>query len=162
MEEVIKNLNGNYYNFEGEKKVSVNVPVEIILFGGRADDEQSVMRQWAEKYPNVHLASEYCKNLREELRLMAELDVMVSMDSANMHLASLVGTRVVSIWGATHPYAGFLGWGQSMDDCIQRNDLKCRPCSIYGNKPCLRGDMACMDISPETIVSKLKTEKKTY
>ena len=147
MEEVIRNFNGN---------------VEIILFGGRADEEQSVMRQWAEKYPNVHLASEYCKNLREELQLMAELDVMVSMDSANMHLASLVGTRVVSIWGATHPYAGFLGWGQSMDDCIQRNDLKCRPCSIYGNKPCLRGDMACMDILPETIVSKLKTEKKTY
>ena len=140
MEEVIRNVNGN---------------VEIILFGGRADEEQSVMRKWAEKYPNVHLASEYCKNLREELQLMAELDVMVSMDSANMHLASLVGTRVVSIWGATHPYAGFLGWGQSMDDCIQRNDLKCRPCSIYGNKPCLRGDMACMDISPEKVVDRL-------
>nr|AIA95806.1 CAZy families GT9 protein [uncultured Prevotella sp.] len=44
---------------------------------------------------------------------------MVSMDSANMHLASLTGTRVLSIWGNTHPYMGFLGYGQSMDDVIQ-------------------------------------------
>lgn len=128
---------------------------QIYLFGG-GGAERAKMQEWAEKYPNVHLASEYCKNLREELQLMAKLDVMLSMDSANMHLASLVGTRVVSIWGATHPYAGFLGWGQSMDDCIQRHDLKCRPCSIYGNKPCLRGDMACMDISPETISCKVQ------
>ena len=99
-------------------------------------------------------------SLYYELQLMKDLDVMLSMDSANMHLASLVGTRVVSIWGATHPWAGFLGWGQSEDDCVQRNDLKCRPCSIYGNKPCLRGDMECMNISEEEIVEKIvKSEK---
>lgn len=131
-----------------------DIAKNIILFGG-GGEERAKMQEWADKYPNVHLASEYCKNLREELQLMKSLDVMLTMDSANMHLASLVGTRVVSIWGATHPYAGFLGWGQSMDDCIQRNDLKCRPCSIYGNKPCLRGDMACMDISPEIISCKV-------
>ena len=132
-----------------------DIAKNIILFGG-GGEERAKMQEWADKYPNVHLASEYCKNLREELQLMKKLDVMLTMDSANMHLASLVGTRVVSIWGATHPYAGFLGWGQSMDDSIQRNDLKCRPCSIYGNKPCLRGDMACMDIAPEIISCKVR------
>jgi ADP-heptose:LPS heptosyltransferase len=132
-----------------------DIAKNIILFGG-GGEERAKMQEWADKYPNVHLASEYCKNLREELQLMKSLDVMLTMDSANMHLASLVGTRVVSIWGATHPYAGFLGWGQSMDDSIQRNDLKCRPCSIYGNKPCLRGDMACMDIAPEIISCKVQ------
>ena len=132
-----------------------DIAKNIILFGG-GGEERAKMQEWADKYPNVHLASEYCKNLREELQLMKSLDVMLTMDSANMHLASLVGTRVVSIWGATHPYAGFLGWGQSMDDCIQRSDLKCRPCSIYGNKPCLRGDMACMDIAPEIISCKVR------
>ena len=82
------------------------------------------------------------------------LRVMVSMDSANMHLASLVGTRVVSIWGATHPNAGFLGIGQSESDCIQR-DLKCRPCSVYGNKRCKYGDYRCLDIEPEEIVARI-------
>ena len=76
------------------------------------------------------------------------------MDSANMHLASLAGTRVVSIWGGTHPYAGFLGYGQSMSDCIQRQ-LDCRPCSVYGAKKCKFGDFRCMDIEPEEVVRKV-------
>lgn len=37
-------------------------------------------------------------NMRTELNLMSHLDVMLSMDSANMHLASLVNIPVVSIW----------------------------------------------------------------
>ncbi len=94
-------------------------------------------------------------SLYYELQLMKDLDVMLSMDSGNMHMASLMGTRVVSIWGATHPWAGFLGWQQSEDDCVQRCDLKCRPCSIYGNKPCLRGDMECMNIEPLKVVEQL-------
>ena len=43
-----------------------------------------------------------------------------------MHFASLVGTRVISIWGATHPYAGFYGYHQDSGDVIQEN-LPCRP-----------------------------------
>ena len=69
---------------------------------------------------------------------------MISMDSANMHLASLVGTRCISVWGQTHPYAGFLGYGQSEEDIVQVNDLSCRPCSVFGNKECYRGDWACL------------------
>ena len=88
---------------------------------------------------------------------MSHLDVMISMDSANMHLASLTATPVVSVWGATHPYAGFMGYNQSDDNAVQL-DMPCRPCSIFGNKPCFRGDYACMnDIQPETIVAKAET-----
>ena len=73
------------------------------------------------------------------------METMISMDSANMHLASLVGTRCISIWGATHPFAGFLGYGQSENDIVQIKDLTCRPCSIFGNKKCYRGDWACLN-----------------
>ena len=53
-------------------------------------------------------------------------------------------------------YAGFLGWGQSTDNIVQI-ELECRPCSIYGQKPCRRGDYACMNgIAPETIVDKIE------
>jgi ADP-heptose:LPS heptosyltransferase len=100
-------------------------------------------------------AAQSQQGLKGELALMGQLDVMLSMDSANMHLASLVGTRVVSIWGGTHPYAGFLGWNQKESDCVQL-DLPCRPCSVYGNKPCHRGDYACMNgITPSQITEKL-------
>lgn len=139
MEEVVRMLSK-----QGER---------VVLFGG-GKKEQEVLEQWAKKYPGVEsVAGKY--GLAEEIGLMRGLRVMLSMDSANMHLASLAGTRVVSVWGATHPDAGFLGFGQSESDCIQR-ELKCRPCSIYGNKPCRYGDYRCMDISPEEI--KLKVE----
>ena len=96
---------------------------------------------------------------------MSHLDVMVSMDSGNMHFASLVNTPVVSIWGSTHPYAGFMGWHQQMENAIQI-DLSCRPCSIFGNKPCFRSDYACMDLIDEaTIIARVKAivaEGKEY
>ena len=126
----------------------------VVLFGGKGKEED-IMRAWAQKYNNVELARDVISSggaLAAELDLMRGLDVMLSMDSANMHLASLVGTRVVSVWGATHPYAGFLGWGQRMEDCVQK-DLPCRPCSIYGSKPCRYGDFRCLNsITPEEIV----------
>ena len=125
----------------------------IFLFGGGEEEKQHITELCA-KYPNVQ-AAQSRHGLKGELALMGQLDVMLSMDSANMHLASLVGTRVVSVWGGTHPYAGFLGWNQNPNDCIQL-DIPCRPCSVYGNKPCFRGDYACLnDITPEEVINKL-------
>lgn len=123
----------------------------IVLFGSK--DESALLEQWAQRYPHVeNAAGRY--TLREELERMSRLKVILSMDSSNMHLASLVGTRVISIWGATHPYAGFTGWGQAEQNCIQR-DLPCRPCSVYGNKRCRFGDYRCMAIPPQEIVQYL-------
>jgi len=126
----------------------------IFLFGGGAK-EKAVFGQWVEKYPHVvSLAGQF--PLLDEVKLMAHLDVMIAMDSANMHLASLVNLPVVSVWGQTHPYAGFYGYGQDMDNAVQI-DLECRPCSIYGNKACYRKDFACMQkITPEMIISRVK------
>jgi ADP-heptose:LPS heptosyltransferase len=82
------------------------------------------------------------------------------MDSANMHMASLTGTKVVSIWGATHPLAGFTPFGQDNDDQmiqISTKELPCRPCSVFGNKPCYRSDFACMNwIEPNIVVEKIE------
>ncbi len=127
---------------------------KIFLFGGGVDEIQ-VFNKWAHLYPDI-ISMGGKHGFEKELALISHLDVMVTMDSANMHLASLVGVRVVSIWGATHPYAGFLGWGQSESDALGI-DLPCRPCSVFGNKPCFRGDYACMTgLSPEIIIRKIE------
>ncbi|MCD8387090.1 MAG: glycosyltransferase family 9 protein [Bacteroidales bacterium] len=90
-----------------------------------------------------------------ELALLSHLDAMVTMDSANMHLAALAGVRTVSIWGATHYYCGFRAWHQSDADMVQL-PLSCRPCSVFGDKKCFRGDMLCMAaIRPEVITHKI-------
>ena len=135
------------------KALSEKENTTVFLFGGGEKEKRHIAELCA-KYPHVQAAQSQ-QGLKGELALMGQLDVMLSMDSANMHLASLVGTRVVSIWGGTHPYAGFLGWNQNPSDCVQL-DLPCRPCSVYGNKPCCRGDYACLNgIAPSQIIGKL-------
>lgn len=115
--------------------------------------EQDSIKEWIEKYPITLIGGQL--NMQQELILMSHLDVMLAMDSSNTHLASVAGTRVVSIWGATHPAAGFAGFGQKESDSIQA-DLACRPCSIYGKKPCRYGDYRCLNsINPETVIEKI-------
>jgi len=125
----------------------------IFVFGG-GQEEQKIAEKWAITHENI--TSLFGKlNLSEELSIISNLDVMLSMDSSGMHLASLKGIPVVSVWGATHPHAGFLGYGQSLANGIQV-DLACRPCSVYGNKPCHRGDFACMNqLSESHIIQKV-------
>lgn len=134
------------------KELSTHEDWKIFLFGGKAEKE--IMEKWASEYPNVSSLAGKLK-LDEELALMSHLTVMISMDSANMHLASLTNTPVVSVWGATHYYAGFMGWRQSIDNAVETN-LSCRPCSIFGNKPCFRKDYACLNsITPQQITFKV-------
>ncbi len=136
--------------------LAAELPTARLYLFGVGKDESRYFAAWCEKYPQCVNASAELKGLDKELELMSRLDVMVSMDSSNMHMASLVGTTVVSVWGATHPYAGFMGWGQTEDNACQV-DMPCRPCSIFGNKPCAKGDYPCMrSIQPEDIVAKVK------
>ena len=125
----------------------------VYLFGA-GDEEKRLMEAWAQKYKHAESMVGVLPNMAEEMNFIASLDAMLTMDSGNMHLASLTSTPVYSIWGATHPLGGFLGWRQPMERCIQK-DLPCRPCSIFGNKPCKFGDYRCLNsITPEEIVEK--------
>lgn len=149
---------GKIYPIDLQEQViahfAANPQVRVFLFGG-GKYEQEVFDTWTARYPSV--TSMMGKlNMRTELILMSHLDVMVSMDSANMHLASLVNVPVVSIWGATHPYAGFMGWKQLPENTVQLQ-LSCRPCSVYGQKPCFRGDYVCLrGIRPERVIEKIE------
>jgi ADP-heptose:LPS heptosyltransferase len=126
----------------------------IFIFGG-GTDEKNLAENWEIKH---HLITSVIGklSLAEELDLISNLDVMISMDSSGMHLASIKGVPTVSIWGATHPYTGFVGFGQTLENCVLLN-LYCQPCSVYGNKPCYRKDFACMNNLPEEdIIEKVK------
>ena len=90
-----------------------------------------------------------------ELDLIANLDCVVSMDSLAMHMASLVATPVVSVWGATHPALGFLGYGCPPEGVVQL-DLPCRPCSVYGQRRCKFGDYRCMRIPPQAVLDRVE------
>lgn len=125
---------------------------QIFLFGSK--DEAKELAHWQTEMENVVCLAGRI-SFAEELIYISQLDAMVSMDSANMHLASLYNIPVVSIWGSTHPYAGFYGWQQDPENAVQV-ELYCRPCSVFGNRPCYRGDLAClMSITPQMVVDRV-------
>lgn len=150
---------GKTYPFEQMQLVIAEISrwknCHIFLMGGGKEERDAfdpIMRQHSNVLSLPHIKHSFS----DELALMSHCDVMLTMDSANMHLASLVGLPVVSVWGATHPACGFMGWHQALRDTVQL-DLDCRPCSVFGNKKCRFGDYHCMhDISPDMIIDKVK------
>jgi len=132
--------------------------VFFFLFGGR--EEAGRLEELFRELKNIYIVAGR-HSLSTELALISRLGFMVSMDSANMHLAALSGTRTVSIWGATHPAMGFAPAGRQKHIIIQTpgSELGCRPCSVYGARPCIRKDVKnkCLEmISPERVASEIK------
>ena len=130
-------------------------PYQLYFFGGKGA-ERLLLADWEGQFSRAVPMSP-TSSIADELQIMQEMKAMVSMDSANMHLASLVNVPVISLWGPTHPYAGFYGFRQDPLNAVQVN-LSCRPCSVFGNTTCWRGDHACMNqITPEMVEEKLLT-----
>ncbi len=129
---------------------------QVILFGG-AGDRETLDKLKGNSGGVINLADKL--DFAGEITLMQKLAVMLAMDSGNMHLATLAGIPVVSIWGATHHFAGFgpLGDNQQYIAEIDPAELSCRPCSVFGKKPCFRHDYACLAwLETKAVMDKLK------
>lgn len=128
---------------------------QVYLFGGK-NDASDYLDSWASQLPNViSVAGKH--SFEQEMQIIQSLDLMLSMDSANMHFASCKAVPVVSIWGATHPDVGFYGYGQNPDWAVQSN-LPCRPCSAFGNKPCRFGNYPCLNnITPQQVFAHVES-----
>lgn len=127
----------------------------IFIFG--SPDEAEALARFAVAVPGVIITAGKIR-LEEEIALISRLDIMIAMDSSNMHLASMTGVKTLSIWGATHPMAGFSAWGMPAGYQIQvpEEELTCRPCTIYGKGECRRGDLACLNwLTPEKVFEKI-------
>jgi len=137
------------------KLISESNNVKFWLFGGLEDSERIAAFQ--KLVPgSENLTGKL--TLEEELAFMSKLDLMIAMDSSNMHMAALTGTKVISIWGGTDPRNGFGAWMQPENYTISIpvEELPCRPCTIYGKGECIRGDFACMTwLTPESVLKKM-------
>lgn len=112
----------------------------IFLFSSREEGGEFVQV----KQNNFYISAEKF-SAKEELAIISNLDIMICTDSANMHLASIAGVPTISFWGATHSNLGFGALHIALDKKIEvaLDTLACRPCSVFGNKKCYRGDYAC-------------------
>lgn len=134
-------------------RLSENADTRLFLFGA-GQIECEMLRQWASVFPRTTSVAGRLP-LEQELELMRRLDCMVCMDSANQHLSSLVGLRAISVWCATHPELGFMGWKQHKEDIVQLDRIACRPCTCHGTNTCRYRNFACRDINAEQIIKRI-------
>ncbi|WP_421754582.1 glycosyltransferase family 9 protein [Croceimicrobium sp.] len=130
---------------------------KFFLFGG--PDEVEVLTELAKAAAvSFEIVAGKLK-LDQEIALMKHLDVFVSHDSSNMHMAAWSGRPVVSIWGGTHPGAGFAPYANENNIVsLPEGTLDCQPCSIFGTSTCKRGDFACMqDLAVNRVATKVNS-----
>lgn len=143
------------YMIQLMKLISLKYNSKFWLFGGKEDSEKLASFQ-SRIEGSLNMADKL--SLDEELALMSKLDLMIVMDSSNMHMSALIGIKVISIWGATDPITGFSAWMQPENYSLRIpiDKLTCRPCTIYGKGKCKREDFACMNwLTPEIVFQKL-------
>ncbi|AOC94691.1 ADP-heptose--LPS heptosyltransferase 2 [Flavobacterium anhuiense] len=136
-------------------KLAENPSYKILLFGG-GKKEIEILDSISEPFENVINMAGKIK-FQQELQLISNLDVMLSMDSGNAHIAAMLGVKVVTLWGATHPYAGFLPFNQSLENALtsDRNQYPKLPTSVYGNKVVEGYEDAMRTILPQQVVEKV-------
>lgn len=135
-----------------------NIHQKVFLFGG-GEAEIQKLNQLRNQHENVVVVAGKLK-FQQELDLISNLDIMLSMDSGNAHIAAMLGIKVITLWGATHPYAGFKPFHQPDDFCItaDRTQYPLLPTSVYGNKKVKGYEDAMRSILPETVINKIIKE----
>ena len=141
MEQVVKELSKDF---------------QVILFGGRGKEKEKLERLASKKENVINLSGKL--NLNQELDVISNLKIMIAMDSGNAHLAAMLGIKVLTIWGVTHPYAGFYPFNQPNSNSLlsDRERFPLIPTSVYGNKYPEGYEKAIQTISPEFIIKKVK------
>ena len=133
-------------------ELALNTNNKIFLFGG-GYKEIEILNSFANEKVNVINVAGKLK-LQHELDLISNLDVMLSMDSGNSHIAAMLGIKVITLWGATHPFAGFAPFNQPFENCLvsDREKYPMLPTSVYGNKKVTGYQDAMRTIKPQNVV----------
>jgi ADP-heptose:LPS heptosyltransferase len=136
-------------------QLAQNPENKILLFGG-GKKEIETLESLSKSYNNVISVAGKLK-FNQEIQLISNLDVMLSMDSGNGHIAAIFGVKTITLWGATHPYLGFSPFHQPVENSLvsDRNLYPKLPTSVYGNKKVEGYEDAMRTILPEEVVEKV-------
>ena len=139
-------------------QLAENSTYKILLFGG-GKKEVELLNSLSKGKENVIVVAGKIK-FQQELQLISNLDVMLSMDSGNAHIAAMLGVKVITLWGATHPFAGFSPFNQPMGNALvsDSNLFPKLPTSVYGNKMVEGYEDAMRTIAVEKIVSSVQSQ----
>jgi len=121
----------------------------VVVIGG--SDDRELAERVVDAAPDRVASAAGEASLRMAAALLERAAVLVTNDSAPLHLASAVGTPTIAIFGPTVPAFGF-GPRAPGSAIVERTDLACRPCSDHGPERCPLGHHRCMSEIPATAV----------
>jgi ADP-heptose:LPS heptosyltransferase len=139
------------------EKLASNQNYKILLFGGGTKEIEILNSLSGDKENVITVAGKI--KFQQELKLISNLDIMLSMDSGNAHIAAMLGVKVITLWGATHPFSGFSPFNQPLENALvsDRKLFPMLPTSVYGNKIIAGYENAMRTISPETVLNKIES-----
>lgn len=134
-----------------------NTSNKILLFGG-GTEEIKQLDQLKNNHQNVLVLAGKI-NLKAELAIISNLNLMLSMDSGNAHIAAMLGVNVITLWGATHPFVGFQPFHQPDGFCLTSDNKQYPflPTSVYGNKKVAGYENAMRTILPSKVIEKINS-----
>ena len=126
----------------------------VFLFGYGKIEMQTINR-WSSALKNVYSCEDF-GGFENEVALISNLNLMISMDSANGHIASIYNVPVITLWGLTHPYTGFTTFNSDLKNqfCVDREKFPLVPNSVYGNKMIKGYENAMRTISVEEVLGR--------
>lgn len=138
-------------------QLAENSNYKILLFGG-GKKEIELLDSLSKDKENVIVVAGKLE-FKKELQLISNLDAMLSMDSGNAHIAAMLGVKTITLWGATHPFAGFSPFNQPLENALvsDRNLFPKLPTSVYGNKIVEGYEEAMRTISIESVIDKINS-----
>jgi heptosyltransferase-2 len=141
-----------YENCLGFIERAISSGAEVVLTGdGSAITRAQKLEQSVPRHRLRNLVGQ--TSIREWVDEIATSQVVVSGDSATVHLASDLGVPVLALFGPTVPDFGFAPW-RKPSLVLGIKDLPCRPCDIHGPKTCPKGHHKCMvDLAPDKVWS---------
>lgn len=131
----------------------------FFLFGGGPKETEKLSKLEDKEKGRFNMAGKI--PFDQEIALISSLDLMIAMDSSNMHISALTGIKTFSIWGGTDPIFGFSAFGQPKEYSIHipEGKLHCRPCSVYGGKPCSQDEILCMKyVTPSLVMNVIESQ----
>ncbi len=121
----------------------------VVLVGGPGDSELCTAVAIAAGVPVER--ADGAKTVEETVRVLDRCSVLVSNDSAVMHMAAARRVPVVAIFGSTVRELGFAPY--AAPHIVVEADVSCRPCSHIGRATCPRSHFSCMmNIEPSDVL----------
>ena len=139
------------------EQLAKNSSYTILLFGGGKKEIEVLESLSKDKVNVINMAGKI--KFQQELQVISNLEVMLSMDSGNAHIAAMLGVKVVTLWGATHPFAGFSPFNQPLENALisDREKYPLLPTSVYGNKVVEGYDEVMRSIQPNQVVAYIQS-----